>query len=119
METKKLFIVSFGDSRKYRYEYIDRTEGTSMNHADPLKEVEKEMRDYLEKEFPGQSLTYYYTPKVTEVNMSDSSKFAEYPELDKIELEKLKADVKRQIEVRGADNLLDSDAPYSDISINR
>lgn len=116
METKRLYIVSFGDSRKYRYEYTDTTAGSSMDHADPLKRVEDELKQYLEKEFPGEALAYYSTPKITEVNYKDLEKFADYPTLDRVELEKIKTDLKRQVEVRNQDKDMDSDAPFSNVN---
>lgn len=116
METKRLYIVSFGDLKKYRYDYVDSTEGSMMDHAEPLKEIEDEIRDYLAKEFPGEALAYYTTAKVTEVNVADRDKYSEYPYLDRVEIEKIKADLKRQIEVRNADKEMDSDAPYSNVN---
>ena len=116
MENKKrVYLVQFSDSKTYRVEFEDVENVDPYHHTDPLKDVEKEIKDYLEKEFPGQSLPYYSTPKVTEVDPARKDEYEKYPVLNQDEIDKIKAELKRQIEVRDDDQMLSSDAPYSDI----
>lgn len=116
MEIKKrIYLVSFSDSKTYRVEFDDVANVDPYHHTNPLEDVEKNIRDYLDKEFPGEALAYYSTPKITEVDPARKDEYEKYPVLDKVEVEKIKADLKRQVEVRNDDNTLDSDAPYSNI----
>lgn len=96
-------------------EFKDVANVDPYHHTNPLEEVEKEIKDFLEKEFPGEALAYYSTPKITEVDPSRPDEYEKYPVLDKIEVEKIKTELKRQVEVRNDDNTLDSDAPFSNI----
>ena len=98
METDKIYIVSLGDTRKYRATGAE------------LEKFSEELKEYLSTQFAGEALSYYDAVKVEE---SDDVK--DYPELTHVEFEKIKTDLKRQIEVRNADQVLDSDAPYSDV----
>ena len=116
MENKKrIYLVKFSDSKTYRVEFEDEETVDPYHHTNPLAKVEKEIKDYLEKEFPAQSLAYYTTPKITEVDASRKDEYEKYPVLDQIEIDKIKTDLKRQIEVRDDTQMLSSDAPYSDI----
>lgn len=117
MEAKeRLYIVSFGDSRKYKVEFKDVDNVDNYHHTDPLKIIEQEISEYLQKEFPGQSLAYFTTPKITEVKWSDREKYADYPELDRVEVEKIKSVLKREIEMRQDLDRLDRNAPFDQIS---
>lgn len=98
MEDTKTYIVSLGDTKKYRVSGAD------------LKKYSEELKDYLSSEFAGEAIKYYDTASVSE--SEDSEK---YPELTHVEFEKIKTDLKRQIEVRNEDQELNSDAPYSDV----
>lgn len=97
IEDNKNYIVSLGDTRKYRVK------------GSELKEYSEELKKYLSSEFAGEALTYYDTANVEEDDA------AHYPELTHVEFEKVKTDLKRQIEVRNTDSEMDSDAPFSDV----
>ncbi|MDE5869974.1 MAG: hypothetical protein K2H18_07055 [Muribaculaceae bacterium] len=98
IDDNKTYIVSLGDTRKYRVK------------GSELKKYSEELKKYLSSEFDGEALTYYDTANVEE---GDAAK---YPELTHVEFEKVKTDLKRQIEVRNTDAEMDSDAPYSDVN---
>lgn len=97
IEDNKTYIVSLGDTKKYR--------ATGAQ----LKNYSEELKAYLNKEFAGDPLKFYDSVNVEEGDA------ASYPELTHVEFEKVKTDLKRQLEVREADKELDSDAPYSDV----
>ncbi|MDE7442254.1 MAG: hypothetical protein K2M69_08830 [Muribaculaceae bacterium] len=99
MEDTKTYIVSLGDSKKYRATGAD------------LKKYSDELKEYLSSEFAGEAIKYYDTASV-----SESDDPMKYPELTHVEFEKVKSDLKRQIEVRNEDKELNSDAPYSDVN---
>ena len=99
MEDNKTYIVSLGDSQKYR-----------VNGAE-LKKYSEELKEYLSTQFAGEAIKYYDT-----ANVEESDDPEKYPELTHVEFEKIKTDLKRQIEVRNEDTELNSDAPYSDVN---
>lgn len=110
---KRLYIVSFGDSRKYKVEFNDNENIDNFHHTDPLADVEEEIREFLDKEFPGEPLAYYTTPRITEVNYSDRDQYLGYPELDRVEIERIKCSLRREVEVRDEDDImLNLNAPY-------
>lgn len=45
---KRLYIVSFGDSRKYRVEFEDVANVDPFHHTNPLASVEADISEYLE-----------------------------------------------------------------------
>ncbi|MBD5189454.1 MAG: hypothetical protein HDS95_04165 [Bacteroidales bacterium] len=98
MEDTKTYIVSLGDSQKY------------LAKGSVLKKYSEELKKYLSTQFAGEAISYYDAVKVEE---SDGK--TDYPELTHVEFEKIKSDLKRQIEVRNEDKELDSDAPFSDV----
>ncbi|MDE5808602.1 MAG: hypothetical protein K2H76_10840 [Muribaculaceae bacterium] len=99
MEDNKTYIVSLGDSQKYRVKGAD------------LKKYSEELKEYLSTQFAGEAIKYYDT-----ANVEESDDPEKYPELTRIEFEKIKADLKRQIEVRDDDKELNLDAPFSDVN---
>ena len=115
--TKRLFIVSFGNSRDYRYEVEDSYREDDLRHGNPLESVEEQVKEYLANKFPDQPLAYYRTPKVTEVRWDDREKYADYPELNSEALADIEKELVREIKVRDDGAELDSDAPYSDIKL--
>lgn len=116
MEAKKrLYIVSFGNSREYRVEFDDVDNRDAFHHTNPLKGIETEIAARLEKEFPGQALGYFETPKVTEVDYADRDKYASYPELTPEAVKDIEEVLKKEIEVRAQDREDNLDAPYSNI----
>lgn len=47
------------------------------------------------------------------MNYADRAQYEAYPELDRIEIEKIKSTLKREVEVRLADKRLNLNAPYA------
>lgn len=112
MSTHRLYIVSFGDSRQFRYE-ADVESEDAMHHADPFAAIEKELTDYLEEKFPGQTFAYFTMPKATEVDPSHKELFASYPELDAKAIADLKKELAREVEERDVLKLQNSNVPSS------
>lgn len=119
MEAKKrLYIVSFGDSKKYRVEFEDVENTDSFHHTNPLTDVEAEIKVYLDKLFPGEALAYFATPKITEVYWDDRAKYESYPELDAAAVKDIEAELKVEVENRNDQNSLDRNAPFAEINPN-
>lgn len=117
MEAKKrLYIVSFGDSNKYRVEFEDVANVDPFHHTNPLCKVEAEIEEYLGKLFPGEPLAYYETPKVTEVNWDDRAEYESYPVLDDTAVKEIEAVLKKGVENMESQKVLDNNAPYADVN---
>ena len=110
MEDKKIYVVSFSDSRKY----IMRD--SAEREKSRLAEIENTLNSFLGKEFPEETFAYYTTPKVEEINEDiASTEYAGYPLLDARAVEEIKKELEQELKDRDADRVLDSDAPYSDV----
>ena len=58
MEAKKrIYIVSFGDSDRYRVEFEDVANVDPYHHTNPMKGDEAEITSYLKKLFPREALS--------------------------------------------------------------
>lgn len=116
MDTKKrMFIVSFGNSREYKLEVADTGDSKALMHKNPLEEVETEIKEFLTNRFPGETFAYYETPKVTEVS-ADDTRFTDFPELNQDAVKEIEKVLVTQIEVRDDDSLLDRNAPFDNLN---
>lgn len=113
MEKKRLYIVSFGDSREYRYEYESDSQTGALVHSDPFAAIEKELNDYLSERFPGETFAFFTSPRATEVDPSHESLLAAYPPLDAKAVDELKAQLAREVEQRAAVERDNSNVPSS------
>lgn len=113
---KRLFIVSFGDSDKYRVEFNDESTNP-YEHPSPVAWAEKSLNDYLKEKFPGKTFAYYTTPKVTEVDWSHRDRYADYPVLDEKAIEKIKPVLVEEVENMRYQKKLNDDAPFSDVNV--
>lgn len=118
MESKKrLYIVSFGDSRKYRVEVDDHS--TTYVHENHFLKLEKELNDYLAEKFPDSTFAYYTTPRVTEVDVCHAAKYDGYPELDGKAVEEIKKVLVEEIRNMESQRGLDNNAPFADVSVDK
>ncbi|MDE7159929.1 MAG: hypothetical protein K2O24_03665 [Muribaculaceae bacterium] len=113
-QEKHLYIVSFGDSRKYRMMY----DGDRAERSPLLTEVESQLNDYLKQEFPEDSYTYYTTPRIVPIEWSDREEYMDYPELDAKAIEEIKKVLAHEIRDMNAINRLDRNAPYADAPLD-
>lgn len=111
---KKLYIVRFGESAKYRMEY-DVPEGTDPLHKpNPFAKIEKELTDYLYKQLPeAEDLAYFTSAKATEVYEDHREKYASYPLLDEKAIETIKKELLKEAQVRMANREENLNAPFS------
>lgn len=114
-KTKRLFIVSFGDSRKYRMEYTDENNPYSLEHSAPFTEIESELNAYLKSQFPDESFAYFTSPKVTEVSWEHRDKYLEYPVLDAAAIEDIKKVLVEEVKDMNSNKALNADAPWNDV----
>lgn len=106
----KLFIVSFGDSRKYRVYSTEKINATVTDAESLLKNMLS--ADF--KELSGKK--FYTTPEIVEISKDEEGKYAGWPELTadvvRTEIEPL-----LRTEAEDADDLcmLNRNAPFDDI----
>ncbi len=113
--TNRLFIVSFGDSRKYRMEYTDAKDPYSLDHSAPFTEIEAELNEYLKSQFPDESFAYYTSPKVTEVSWEHRDQYMNYPVLDDKAIADIKKVLVKEVKDMNDNRELNSDAPWNDV----
>lgn len=115
MNTERILLVSFGDSKEYIYKFSDSHEPYSMEHAHPLEKIEDEIKSYLEEKFPDQSVAYYYSARVTEIQPEHAAQYSSYPELNAEAIEEIERVLTKEIEARAAIEELNSNAPFNDV----
>ncbi|MBD5268872.1 MAG: hypothetical protein HDS45_04665 [Bacteroides sp.] len=108
MNTEKLYLVSFGDSKKY----ILRD--TSSGKDSKLATIESELNSFLKEKFPNASFTYYTSPHVSDIE--NAADYQGYPELDSAALESIKKVLTREVENMEEQSKLDLNAPYSNVN---
>lgn len=109
MKDRNYFIVSFGNSDKYAVSFDGSKE--EFEKSDTFRHIKDDVIGAVKEKFPEAACKFSLTPKVEDA--PDDK--AQYPILDPENLEKLKRDALRQIEVKMQDKTLNSDAPYSGI----
>lgn len=109
---KRYYLVSFGDSRVYRLAYND--DNGSRHNGAPFVRVEKELNDYLNKEFPGGTFAYFTTPKVTEISPAHEAAYRDYPELDSKAVDDIKHLLRREVETMESVRMDNDNAIYSE-----
>lgn len=115
-EEKKLYIVSFGDSEKYRFEFTPKPQMDPLKKCNPLADLEKNLHDFLEEKFPGRTFAYLVTPKITEVRIDHEEQYADYPVLDSKAVDQIKKVLVEEVKSRADLLQLNDNAPFSSIS---
>lgn len=110
MESKKLYLISFGNSKEYILS--DTREGRDAK----LYKLEKTLNDFLKERFPQDSFAYYTTPKVTELNPAHYARYASYPPLDSADVEEIEEVLEKEVVNMNFQNKIDSNAPYANVN---
>lgn len=108
MENKKSYLVSFGDSTKYRVSFDGTKE--EFENSDKLKDIKKKVADYLKEKFP----TGGYA-EVVELDVADDDGGSGYKDLDKAGMDDLLESVATQVEVQREGLELNNNAPFDNI----
>lgn len=115
METKeRLYIVSFGDSNKYKMPFADSKE--ALKKSKKLVDIEIALQDFVREKLPMAKASYFTTPVIIEVDPADEGKYAGYPVLDAAAVEQLKQTVLTEVEDMENIKCLSDDAPWSNIN---
>ena len=107
MENKRTYIVSFGDSTRYRVNFDGTKEEFEV--SDKLREIKTRVNDYLKEKFP----TGGYAD-VVKISVADDDG-RDFPDLDKVGLDDLLKSVTTQVEVMREGFELNNNAPFDKI----
>lgn len=97
-----VYLLSFGDSRRYRYIVRER-EG-----LEKLVKYEKRLNDFLRERFPGESFTYYTTPRLVKVDEKNGEDYRAYEEFDGSHLDDICEELLREVKVMHSNEELNS-----------
>lgn len=97
-----LYLLSFGDSRRYRY-LVTAREGLER-----LVRCEKDLNAFLRSRFPGENFAYYTTPRLVRIDPGDESEYEAYEEFDPAHLEAIGEELLREVDVMHSNRELNS-----------
>ena len=111
MENKsRLYLVSFGNSRKYKVESADGSYSR-------VNEVREEVEDFLKKTFPSDGgLKFYKEPHVEDVPMDERAEYADYPELDAAAVKEIEETLCTEVRNFNDQEMLDRNAPFNEVA---
>lgn len=103
----KVYIISFGDSTKYRF--------TPNEENCSLSEIRSDIKAYLSKKYPllG-SPELFDSMTVTEVDGANKAEYEGYPEFNDESINEIKHIVSTEIDSRDSLRRLNSNAPWND-----
>ena len=107
MDNKRYFVVSFGDSTRYKVGFDGTKE--EFETSAKLKDIKKRVDDYLQEKFP----TGGYE-EVVGMSVSDDDG-RDFPDIDKIDFNDLLKSVERQVKVERDADELNNNAPFDSI----
>lgn len=98
-----VYIISFGNSTKYRF----------TPDVESLSEISGDIKSYLAKKYPDLAAAPYYGKmNVTEVDASNEREYKGYKEFDSNSVEEIKKVLSREIENAASVHELNSNAPW-------
>lgn len=104
---KKVYIISFGNSTKYRF--------TPDNEDVTLSEVHNDVKAYLAKKYPQLSAPDYYDAmSVVEVNPANEEEYAGYKKFTGESVGEILKLLSGEIDSQESVSQLNSNAPWGD-----
>ena len=96
MEKKKLYVVSFGNSRKYLMEYTVPAHADQLRKPNPFAHIEAALRAYLERHLP-------------------EANYADYPALNDRSLQEIEHELLNEVRDGRANRRISLNAPFAQI----
>ena len=116
MEKKKLYVVSFGNSRKYLMEYTVPAHADQLRKPNPFAHIEAALRAYLERHLPeANDFTYYTSARATEVCAGHRDRYADYPALNDRSLQEIEHELLNEVRDGRANRRISLNAPFAQI----
>lgn len=114
---KKLYVVSFGDSKKYLMDYNVPADADQLHKPNPFEKIENELTSWLAKEAPEASnLAYFTSAKATEVYADHRDRYAGYPQLDASAVREIEHELLREVRDSMTTREANLNAPWSDVA---
>ena len=115
-EKKKLYVVSFGNSRKYLMEYTVPAHADQLRKPNPFAHIEAALRAYLERHLPeANDFTYYTSARATEVCSGHRDRYADYPALNDRSLQEIEHELLNEVRDGRANRRISLNAPFAQI----
>ena len=100
-----VYIISFGDSTKYRFTPDEST----------LDSVRRDIKSYLASKFPQLSAPEYFEHMtVTEVNAGNEDEYKDYPEFNADSIGEIKQVLSTEVKDEESLRRLNSNAPWGE-----
>lgn len=113
---EKLYIVSYGNSTKFRVMYPGSEE--ELEKDPKIKDLSKKLKDYLEKEVKiGSQAESFSTPKIIKPVPSDKEDYSEYPDLLHSSFDEIKKVLLREVQTMQSVKEMNKNAPFGDDTI--
>lgn len=106
---QRMFIISFGDSRKYKLITDSYDRHTAL---EPVDVAEADLTGYLKRLFPADTFAYFTTPRITEVDIQHADRYADYPDFNEQAVREIKEELKHEVEVMEANREHNSNDPW-------
>lgn len=112
---ERLYIISFGDSAKFRMSYPGTKE--QLEASDKMKGVESALAKVLQSKVPvSVPVKMLTTPIIKEFDAVDAAKYAGYRDFSTVNFDDLKSLVLKEAMNIQAQKSLDRDAPFAQIN---
>lgn len=113
MEKKeRLYIVSFGDSNKFRVPFADSKD--ALEKSQKLVSLENKLNEYVREKLPMATATYFTNPVIVEIDDPDDRRFEDYPLLDAEAVESLKKRILEEVADMEDLRCLNQNAPWAE-----
>lgn len=104
-QDKIFYIVSFGNSRKFRTGSVDK-----------IKKIADSLRNTLTNEFKGIKITGFLIPTIDEIAATHKEQYSDLPKLDSEAEEEIINTLREEITNRSDQQQLDLNAPFDEIN---
>lgn len=110
---EKTFIISFGNSSKYKMRYDGSAEELADSHR--MKDIKSRLVDYIKDKVAfGSYAERYATPEIKEIYPDEEKKYEGYPTLDEDAISDIKRHLLREVENMKSQKELSKNAPFGD-----
>lgn len=116
METKKLYIVSFGNSRQYLMEHTVPSGSDQLHKPDPFAAVEATLRAFLSRHLTEEGdFTYYTSARATEICGGHRERYAGFPVLNGNAIREIEAGLLKEVKSDRESRRINLNAPFAQI----
>lgn len=112
---KTLYLVSFGDSRKYKISFDGSANELALSPS--MTSIKKQLEKYIKEKDPFDSHPLYYaSPLIEEIPPYKESAFDSYPELNKEAIDSIQKELVNEVDDQQDLECLNRNAPFDDLN---